>query len=266
MPVATVNGQPVHYEDSGGSGPPVLFAHGFLMDLTMFEPQVEALAPEFRCVRVDARGFGRTPAPGPFDYWDLADDAVGLLDALRIGSAAFCGMSQGGFLSLRAALRHPERVRALVLIDSQAGVDDDETMAGYRQMFDTWMEHGPVDPLVEEIARLILGENEELRREWIGRWRRRWEERPEEELARAAECLLGRDDVTDRLGEITCPALVVHGEEDEAMAMERAEELDAGLSGSVGIVRVEGAAHAPNLTHPGVVNPPLREFLAEHAG
>lgn len=261
MPTLSVGGRELFYRDSGGEGPAVLFCHGFLMDHTMFAPQIEELAGDFRCVRFDERGFGGTPAPGPFTYWDLADDAVALLDWLDIESALFCGMSQGGYLSLRAALRHPDRVHGLVLIDTQAGVDDEETREGYRQMFRVWFEHGPVDELLEEVARLIIGEDERLREEWTARWR----DIPPERLRRPAACLLERDDVTDRLGEIGVPALVVHGEMDEAIPMVRAEELDAGLPGSTGIVPVPGAAHAPNLTHPEEVNPPLRAFLEEHA-
>lgn len=261
MPTVRVDGRPIRYEDSGGTGPPVLFAHGFLMDRTMFEPQVEALGEDYRCVRFDARGFGGTPVDGPFTYWDLADDAVGLLDELGIDRATVCGMSQGGFLALRAALRHPDRVQALVLVDTQSGRDDEETMEGYREMFDTWMTHGPVDELVETVADLILGDDEALRREWIARWK----QIPPERLRHPAECLLGRDDVTDRLGEITCPALMFHGSEDQAMDPSCSEALDEGLPESRGVVRVPGAAHAPNLTHPDVVNPPLREFLDEHA-
>jgi len=257
MPIADIRGQPVHFEDTGHDAPALLFAHGFLMDRTMFGPQVEALTPGFRCVRFDARGFGATPVRGPFTYWDLADDAVGLLDHLGVESAVFCGMSQGGFLALRAALAHPGRVRGLVLIDTEAGAAEGEQLEGYRQMFRTWREHGPVDELIETLADLILGPPAELRARWTERWRRI----PPERLDEPVRCLLGRDDVTDRLGEITCPALVVHGEEDEAIPMEEARALDRGLPGSVGVVTVPGAAHAPNLTHPQVVNPALLEFL-----
>lgn len=261
MPIAHVNDLPLLYEDTGGDSPAVLFCHGFLMDRTMFEPQVEELAGDFRCVRFDERGFGGTPAPEPFTYWDLADDAVALLDWIDVESAVFCGMSQGGFLSLRAALRHPGRVAALVLIDTQAGVEEEESLERYRQMFEVWFELGPVAELVEEVASLIIGEDEELCEEWISRWK----DIPPERLRHPAECLLGRDDVTDRLGEISCPALGFHGEEDASIPMEQAEELHEALPNSRGLVRVEGAAHAPNLTHPGAVNPPLRSFLEEHA-
>ena len=63
------------------------------------------------------------------------------------------------------------------------------------------------------------------------------------------------------MGEITCPAIVFHGTEDQSIEMELAENLNEGLPGSVGLVRIEGAAHAANLTHADAVNGPLLEFL-----
>jgi len=124
MPVAAVNGQEVYFEDSGGGGPALILSHGFLMDHEMFWPQVDELAGEFRVITWDERGFGRTPATGPFSYWDSADDCLGLLDHLGIDRAVLGGMSQGGFLSLRAALRAPGRVKGLALIDTQSGLED----------------------------------------------------------------------------------------------------------------------------------------------
>lgn len=257
MPRADVDGQPVYYEDTEADGAAVLFCHGFLMDHTMFDPQVELLGSEFRCLRMDERGFGRTPAEEPFTYWDLADDAVGVLDDAGVERAAVVGMSQGGFLALRAALGYPDRVTSLVLIDTQPGREDEEAQAGYRQMFETWMSHGPRDELLGEIAGLILGHAEELRTEWMEKWK----EMDPEDLVHPVECLLGRDDVTDRLAEISHPALIIHGADDQAIPIGVAEEMERSLPGSSGLVRVPGAAHAPNLTHPEIVNPPLLEFL-----
>ena len=72
---------------------------------------------------------------------------------------------------------------------------------------------------------------------------------------------MSRDDVTDRLGEITCPALIVHGTEDALISMDKAEALAAGLPGSGPVVTVP-VAHAANLTNPEPVNAAIREFLA----
>jgi 3-oxoadipate enol-lactonase len=258
MSYADINGQRIRFDDTGGNDPPVILAHGFLMDRTMFAPQVRALSGEFRVITWDERGFGETEFDGkPFTYWDSAGDCLGLLDHLGIEQAVVGGMSQGGFLSLRAALLAPERVRALVLIDTQAGTEDPERLPQYRQMQQTWLEVGPVDELADAIANLILGEPE-LNAQWIAKWR---ELEREATMKEPGDCLLGRDDITDRLGEITCPAIVFHGTADQSIEMERAESLCQGLADCRALVRVEGGTHAANLTHPDQVNGPLLEFL-----
>ena len=257
MPFAEVNGQRIRFEDSGGDGPALILAHGFLMDREMFAPQVQALDGEFRVITWDERGFGESEFDGqPFTYWDSARDCLGLLNHLQIERAVVGGMSQGGFLSLRAALLAPERVRALVLIDTQAGVEDPQRLPAYRQMQQTWLEHGPVDELAQTIADLIIGEPE-LNAVWIEKWRRL----PRESMKAPADCLFERDDISERLGEIGCPAIVFHGTADRSIEMELAEQLCSGLQGCSGVVRIEGAPHAANLTHPEQVNGPLRDFL-----
>ena len=257
MPVAAVNGQQISYEDNETAGPAIIWSHGFLMDHTMFDAQVEALGDRYRCVRWDERGFGGTPATGPFSYWDSADDAVALLDHLEIGQAVFAGMSQGGFLSLRAALAHPDRVSGLILIDTQAGVDPPEANAGYEAKVGHWMSDEPLGEVGQFVAGLLLNEPE-LNERWIAIW----ESRRGPQMEFAAHALLSRDDITGRVGEIACPALVVHGEDDQAITMDLAESLEASLQDCRGLLRVAGAAHAPNMTHPDQVNAAIDAFLA----
>jgi len=259
MSFADVNGQRLYYEDSGGDGPPVIFSHGFLMDHEMFAPQVAALAPEFRVITWDERGFGETEFDGkPFTYWDSARDCLVLLDHLGIEQAVLAGMSQGGFLSMRAALLAPERVRALVLIDSQPGAEEAEKIPVYRGMLDTWAIAGPNDALAEAVANIIIADPAH-NPYWIAKWQKIW---PQERIVEPARCLLEReDDLRPRLGEITCPTLVIHGSHDGPIPIALAEQMAAALPGADGVVVIEGAAHAANLTHPDQVNPPLLSFL-----
>jgi pimeloyl-ACP methyl ester carboxylesterase len=257
VPYAEVNDQRIYFEDSGGDGPPVILGHGFLMDHEMFAPQVAALAPTYRVITWDERGFGQTEFDGkPFSYWDSAADCLGVLDHLRIDRAVVGGMSQGGFLSLRVALAAPERVRALILLDTEAGVPDAETIAGEDAMAEVWFTAGPVDDLVNAVAKLIIDDAAEN-----PRWTAKWQARDKEFLREPFACLHGREDLTARLGEITCPALVVHGTEDVAIGMDKAEALAAGLPGCDGVVKV-GGAHAANLTNPLPVNEAVLAFLA----
>lgn len=246
------------FEDSGSDGPPIIWSHGFLMDHTMFDPQVAGL-DGYRHIRWDERGFGRTPATGPFTYWDSADDAVALLDHLGIEAAVFAGMSQGGFLSMRAALAHPDRVRALILIDTESGKEDDEVIESYQGMVAA-IAHGDEETrsgVFDIVAGLIIGD-ETLNAEW----KAKWTAAAPEAIIHPGGCLLDRDDITDRVGEITQPTLVVHGTEDAAISLDKAKALCEALPDCRGLVEVPGAAHAANLTHPDIVNPPIAEFLA----
>ncbi|SEQ29517.1 Pimeloyl-ACP methyl ester carboxylesterase [Solimonas aquatica] len=257
MPQVQLNGQTIQFEDTGGPGLPVLFSHGFLMDQEMFAAQREALRGEFRVISWDQRGFGRSEFDGqPFTYWDSARDALALLDHLQIERAVLAGMSQGGYLSLRAALLAPQRVQALVLIDTQAGPEHEDKRAAYRQLLDTWASVGPVDALAQTIATIIIDDPAENAR-WIAKWRAR----PHATIREPGRCLLERDDLRPRLSEIRCPALVIHGSRDTAIEPAQAQALREGLPRGEGVVLIEGAAHAANLTHPQAVNLPLLAFL-----
>ncbi len=259
MPFADVNGQHIYYEDSGGNGPAVLFSHGFLMDHEMFDAQVEALSGEFRCIAWDERGFGQTECTGDFTYWDSADDALALLTHLGVEQAFFVGMSQGGFISLRAALRAPERVLGLGLIDTQSGQEPAEALPVYDAMTEEWTTKGPSDDLVAGVASIILGDCDQS--SWIAKW----QAKPKEFIGTPYRTLTGREDISDRLPEITAPAIVFHGEADVAIPMAKAEQLLEELPNCEELVRIPGAGHASNFSHPEAVNGPLAAFLRKHA-
>ncbi len=260
MPLSKINGQWIHYEDSGGNLQPLVLAHGLLMDSEMFAPQVEALGSQFRVIAWDARCHGETESTDdPFSYWDLADDLRGLLDHLGIARAVIGGMSQGGFVALRFALKHPERVQALILLSTQAGAEDPDKAAIYASMLDVWESEGLNDPLAETIAAIILGNEWPGRDAWIAKWRQ-W---PRSLLRPAFNALVGREDIHDRLGEIKAPALVIHGTADAAIDIELAQRLCANLANSRPLIMIEGGGHACNLTQPALVNQAVRRYLFE---
>lgn len=256
MPFFSSAGHRLYFEDSGGSGPAVLFSHGFLLDHSMWDAQVAALAPAFRCLSWDERGHGMSECRGPFDYYDSAGDAIALLDRLGVQRAALVGMSQGGFLSMRAAWKHPERVRALALVDTAAALFPAEVIAAYRATADAWLEHGPVGEIATGMAELLFGKG------WdASPWLAKWQAKPPAEMAHPWDTVLRRDEFMHRLPEIRCPSLVIHGSADQAFDLATAKGLAAALGDCRGLVVIDGAAHAPNVTHPQPVNRALREFL-----
>ena len=259
MPLHEVNGQWINYEDTGGDGVPIVLAHGLLMDREMFAPQIAAGKAGSRFITWDARCHGDTENTDvPFSYWDLADDLKGLLDHLGIERAVIGGMSQGGFVALRFALRYPERVSALILLGTQAGVEDPAKVATYQVMLDVWEAEGLNDQMARTVAAIILGN------EWRGSdaWIAKWYQMPRSLLHQAFQTLISRDDIHHRLGEITAPALVVHGTEDAAIDIDRAQRLCSELANCRQMVAIEGGGHACNLTHPKLVNLAIQEFLA----
>jgi pimeloyl-ACP methyl ester carboxylesterase len=260
MPIAEVNGQRLYYEDTGGSGPPVVFSHGLFMDHEMFAPQVEALKGAYRCITWDERGHAGSASDtlAPFSYYDSADDLAALLNHLGIDQAVLAGMSQGGFLSLRCALTHPQVVRALILIDTQAGCEDPERLKGHMQLAGAWASGGLSDEIAGIVESIILGVD------WSGAeaWKAKWRTIAPVNLMGCMETLATRDDLTGKLGQIKVPALVIHGDADAAIDLGLAKTLAAGLPDAE-LVVVPGAGHAANLTHPETVNSAIERFLAK---
>src|SRR5579863_315753 len=260
MPFIDRDGMSLWYEERGDARKPaVVFSHGFLMDGSMFDTNVEALENDFRCILWDQRGFGRTGAvEKPFSFWDSARDVLALLDHLEIGSAALVGMSQGGFLSMRAALLEPDRIRALALISTRSGVDAPPVIESFSRLKQTWTQSGS-DSVAEGLRALLIGSDFDSS-SWLSAWRRI----PKTGLSHPIDALINRDDITSRLESITCPAIVFHGNLDSAIDIMHGRLLATGLPNSKGFVTVDGAGHAPNLTHPQFVNGPLREFLLRY--
>jgi pimeloyl-ACP methyl ester carboxylesterase len=258
MPSAEVNGQRLYYEDSGEGDTAIVFSHGYLMDHSMFDAQVEALRDGYRVITWDERGHGDTEtSDDPFSYWDSAADVVGLLDELDIDQAVLAGMSQGGFLSMRAALSAPDRVKALVLIDTQAGTEDPQKLEGYDQLIEAWVAPGgPPQEVLDIVTGIIIGPDYEDTPAWHAKWR----DVGETQMRQIYETLTSRDEIWDRIDEIGHPTLVVHGSDDAAIELGIGQRLADGIPNSE-LVVIDGAGHAANMTHADDVNPHIRRFL-----
>lgn len=265
MPVASVNGQEVHYSDSGGDGPAIVFLHGFLFDESMFAPQFEALSPQYRCIAFDARGFGQTKWDGEkFTLYDTVADCIALLDELGVQKASFVGMSQGGYATLRLAIKHPERVNSLVFLSTYNGVDTDDVKSIYLSMRDTWREHGPA-PVVGSLLDLFLGTVDvagDLRAEWEPKW----SARTGDEIFHTINNLIERDAIdAEQVATVTAPAMVIHSEGDQGIPIVLGETLFNSLPNGKQMIRIPDAPHAVNLTHPEPVNDALKRFFGEFA-
>jgi pimeloyl-ACP methyl ester carboxylesterase len=143
-----------------------------------------------------------------------------------------------------------------VLIDTQAGTEDPEVLPLFEAMTADWEANGPSEDTLNYAAFAILGPGADEEA-----WKELWRTRPNHWAGPAMHPLATRDDITDRLGEISCPTLVIHGAADASIPLERAQALVDGIPHARPLVLVPGAGHASNLTHADVVNPVIREFL-----
>lgn len=264
MAYLDVNNQSLYYQDYGDKdAPAILFMHGFLMSSEMFASQVEFFS-SYRIITFDARAFGKTKWDGkPFSLYDTVDDCMAILDHLGIEKVILAGMSQGGYAALRVALRYPTRVQGLILISTSAHVDSEEVKEGYRQVRDTWVNHGLVPELHENLMTGIIGPKEGNGCFW-NKWSPSWKERTSEEIFHAMNNLLDRDDIQSFLPEIKCPALIIHGDQDFGVPFSMGEYLYANLPNSVGFIKVEDAAHGAIMTHADTVNGTLLYHLENH--
>ncbi len=260
MPQARAGEVTFWYEERG-SGEPVLFLHGLTWDHTLWEHQVAALEPEFRCIAVDLIGHGRTGDLGrEYSLWDEAEYIAALLEALGVPSAHVVGLSMGGMIAMRLALRHPEKVRSLALLDTDAGPEEPVRAAAYHQLAEAVLAAG-WEVVAEQVAAILFGapylavprQREAAIAKLLAN--------PRESIARhALRAVTERDDLTSLLGQIRMPATVIVGELDAATPPERAERLAAALPGAR-LVRIPEAGHHTPLERPSEVTEALREHL-----
>lgn len=130
MPLINLENVRLYYEVRG-QGPALVLAHGHACGVRSWDPQLRGLTDQYRVIVYDARGQGLSEAPletSAYSQEHMVDDLCGLMDHLRLRTAAVGGLSMGGNVALNFAFVHPERVSALILADTGAGSDDPARM------------------------------------------------------------------------------------------------------------------------------------------
>ena len=123
MPYVETNGIRMYYKEKG-EGDPLVLIMGFGAPGTLWDLHVNEYAKHFRCIMLDNRGVGQTDKPpGPYTTAMMADDTIGLMDALGIEKTRVVGISMGGTISQQLALRYPRKVQSMVLISTWARFD-----------------------------------------------------------------------------------------------------------------------------------------------
>ena len=260
-PVRDVDGAIAWRE--AGDGDLVLFLHGLGGSRTAWEPQLESLSDRWRCVAWDMPGYGASSPVSPFTFEAIADAVVGLLDQLDVEAAHLCGLSFGGHHAMHTALRHPNRVRSLVLADTSAafggdGSDPDEWRRARTAPLDAGL--ALADIADEVIAAIAAPGFHGIERERTAAAMARI---PEAGF-RAACQLLTSHDVRHRLDEITVPTMVIVGELDDETPPAFAAVIAEAIPNSQMEV-ISGAGHLSPAEAPDVFNQIIGQFLGSLA-
>jgi 3-oxoadipate enol-lactonase len=252
----------VHYTIEG-EGPWITLAHSLACDVSMWDEQAALLSKNYRVLRYDARGHGKTTAPaGPYTLAQLADDVHGLFQHLGITRTHWVGISMGGMIGQTYALEHPGVFASMVLADTTSRRPPNADAV--------WGE------------RIVLAQTQgmgALVESTLARWFTAGfrASHPDVVAPIAAGILatpvngfcgccaaIATIDTLDRLHEITCPVLVMVGEHDHGTPPEMARQIHANLPNSQ-FVLIKDAAHIANIEQPAVFNRSLMDFLAQQS-
>jgi len=244
------DGVELYYEVHGDKGPVILLSHGYSSTSHMWAGQIEPLSKDHRLVIWDMRGHGGSDSPDdPAQYSEAATvaDMAALLDEVGADSAIVGGLSLGGYMSLAFHRLHPERVEALLIIDTGPGYKNDEARDGWNRNALKTAQRWETDGL----GALAGGSAE----------RRTARHTSAQGLANAARGMLTQRDagVILSLPQVEVPAIVIVGSED-APFLAASDYMAAKIPGAKKVV-IEGAGHAANLDRPEAFNDALLAFL-----
>ena len=247
-----------------GSGPTLLFVHGYPLDHRMWYAQIEPFSQRCRIVAPDLRGFGLSDVTeGKVTMEQMADDLAALLDTLKLDEPIiYCGLSMGGYIAWEFCRKYGSRLRGLILCDTRAAADTPEAAAVRLVMADRVIAEGP-QPLVDVMMPKLFAEKtvksqprvvESLREVMMAT--------DPKAIAATGRGMAERRDATEMLGQIDCTTLVLVGQHDALTPPEEMEKIAEGIPNSR-FVTIPDAGHMSPMEKPADVNAAITAFLDE---
>jgi pimeloyl-ACP methyl ester carboxylesterase len=240
---------------------PIVFVHGFPFDHLMWENQINELSKDYFCITYDIRGLGETSVgSGQYTMEMFVDDLEFIINELKLNKPVLCGLSMGGYISLRAVERMESKFSALILCDTKSSADDNEgklkRAAAIKQI-----DSGNFESFIEAFVTNCFGEDfiKNKKNEFEQVVNRSRKNNP----AGVKGCLLamaGRTDTTHYLSKISVPTLIICGEEDKLTPPEVMKQMAEQINQSK-FVSVKNAGHMTPTEDPQTANKAIKEFL-----
>ena len=261
---ASIRGSRLAFDDVGdGAAGTLVLLHGFPHSRALWTgvlAALPALAPGWRLVAPDLRGFGESDVRGPWGVEQWGDDVAALIDHLGVARAVVGGLSMGGYVALALWRRHAARVRALVLADTRAGADTPQARERRHELIALARDRGAGAVAESQLAGALGVTTREERPEGVERLRALMASQPVEGIVGALEAMLARPDSTPLLATIDVPTLVVVGEEDALTRPSEARALSDGIAGAR-LATIARAGHVSCWEEPGAFAESLAGLL-----
>lgn len=264
----TVNGKTMRYQDIG-TGEVLLFGHSYLWHSQMWQPQVAVLRQNYRCIVPDLWSHGQSDA-APDDMHSLKDYAghmLALMDHLAIESFSIIGLSVGGMWGTELALIAPERVNALVLMDTFIGLEPEVMHAKYFAMIDAAIATLSFpEPMISQVVSMFFSDHalqQTAEPDFVTAFRTFLLETsgPQiTEIGRIGKMVFDRRDLMDDIDDLNLPVLIMVGEQDKPRPVLESHLMQDAIAGSR-LVVIPQAGHISNLEQPEFVTQALQEFF-----
>lgn len=243
MKTIKVNGIDIAYTRRG-TGNPLMLVHGFPLDHSIWNETAALLEENFDLILPDLRGFGESATvETPYFMDDMADDLATLLDHMKINEIAIAGHSMGGYVALAFAKKYPHRVRGLALVASQAAADAPDRKDGRYKTAQDVAEKGVgvvADAMTSKLS--AMAEVQTFVRAIM-------EQQTPAAVIGALKAMAEREDMSASLAAFSFPVLVVHGDEDALIPVDRGREVKS-LVPAAHLTEIQGAGHMPMLEFP----------------
>jgi 3-oxoadipate enol-lactonase len=260
---AHIHGSTIGYTDQG-NGTPLVFIHAFPLAKAMWQPQVDALQDTNRVITIDLPGHGESEILLWNDTLEgYAKSIIGLLDHLRIAQAVFVGLSMGGYILFSLYRNHPDRVQGMVLADTKAPADSEEGKAGRHSMAELAFKEEASGIADLMVPKLLAPSTIEHRSEIVQQVRQMILHTSTAGIVVDLVAMAARPDSTGLLSTITCPTLIIVGEEDVATPVTESHDMTNRIPGST-LVTIPEAGHLSNFEQPAAFNEAIRSFLSTH--
>ena len=257
-----VNNMVVNYTDEGPEEAPVIiFIHGFPLNMSMWNTQVQALTDNYRVIAYDIRGHGDSDAGNePFSIDMFVTDLIGLMDVLRIKKASLCGLSMGGYIALNALENYPQYFESLVLCDTTCMPDSPKAKDKRMKTIESVIKNGVFYYAVESVKNLFAPESFITKNAEIKAVEKMIINTSELSLCSTLLALSSRHETCTFLPEINVPVLILVGEDDSITPPPVARFMHENIKDST-LHLIHRAGHLSNLENTEKFNQHLRLFL-----